>query len=191
MKTNYVLPQPPIPSSVNTASRVGGVAGCTGAMTNVQGARSDPGSQYMQVGGNTYYGFSKVDPNTAASLRGSYAPISVGKNNHCGGKKSRKRRSKRSRKTRHHKRRSAHHRRSKHHKKHSKHHRKSKRSRRRRTYKRRQRGGYSQYLSNIPLAHGYSYGGNISPANNALANPAPITAYNHCHNNYNHMTGKK
>ena len=196
MKTNYVLQNPPNPSSFSTANKVGGVAGCTGAVTGVQGASSNPGSQYMLKGGTKYYGVSR-DAASFESMKGSYAPIISGSHNKCGGRKSRRRRRshKKTRKTRH-RRKSKHHRRkSKHHRRKSKHHRrKSKHHRRkskRRTYKRkRQHGGYSQYLSNVPIAHGYSTGGNVSPANNALANPVPHEAYNHCQNNYNHMASK-
>ena len=195
MPTNYVLQNPPNPSSFSTANKVGGVAGCTGATTGVQGAASNAGSQYMLKGGTKYYGFSSADAALTGSMKGSYAPISKGSHNKCGGRKSRRRSHKKSRKTRH-RRKSKHHRRkSKHHRRKSKHHRrKSKHHRRkstRRTYKRRkQRGGYSQYMSNVPMAHGYSTGGTISPSNNALANPAPYAAYNHCQDDYNHMTGK-
>ena len=176
MKTNYVLQNPPNPSSFSTANKVGGVAGCTGALTGVQGASSNPGSQYMLKGGTKYYGFSSADAALTGSMKGSYAPIISGSHNKCGGRKSRRRRRshKKTRKTRHR-------RKSKHHRRKSK----------RRTYKRkRQHGGYSQYLSNVPIAHGYSTGATISPANNALANPVPHEAYNHCQNNYNHMASK-
>ena len=189
METNYVLQNPPNPSSFSTANKVGGVAGCTGAVTGVGGAASNPGSQNMLKGGTKYYGFSSADAALTESMKGSYAPIISGSHNKCGGRKSRRRRShKKTRKTRH-RRKSKHHRRkSKHHRRKSKHHR---RKSKRRTYKRkRQRGGYSQYLSNVPMAHGYSTGATISPANNALANPVPHEAYNHCQNNYNHMASK-
>ena len=129
MKKNYVLPNPSNPSSFSTANKVGVVAGCTGATTGVQGAASNPGSQYMLKGGTKYYGFSSADPALTGSMKGNYAPISKGSHNKCGGRKSRRRSHKKSRKTRHR-------RKSKHHRRKSK----------RRTYKRRsQRGGYSQY----------------------------------------------
>ena len=165
MKTNYVLQNPPNPASFSTTNKVGGVAGCTGATTGVQGAASDAGSQYMLKGGTNYYGFKNAGTALTGSMKGSYAPISKGSHNKCGGRKSRRRSHKKSRKTRHR-------RKSKHHRRKSKHHR---RKSKQRTYKRRsQRGGYSQYMSNVPMAHGYSTGGTISPSNNALANPSTI-----------------
>ena len=46
---------------------------------------------------------------------------------------------------------------------------------------RRQRGGYSQYLSNQPFSLTYSAGGQyLSPNMSALANPVPITPMNNC-----------
>ena len=66
-------------------------------------------------------------------------------------------------------------------KKHRKRRTKSRRSTKRSRKSRRQRGGYSQYLSDVPFAHGYSNGGALAPSNNALANPAPYKPYNNCH----------
>lgn len=43
-----------------------------------------------------------------------------------------------------------------------------------------QRGGYSQYMSNVPNSHGYSLGGTLSATNSGLASPPPFTPYNHC-----------
>lgn len=44
--------------------------------------------------------------------------------------------------------------------------------------KRRQRGGYTQWGSNVPLCTGYSSAGvNLSASNLGLANPVPYTAY--------------
>ena len=146
---------PPNPASFSTTNKVGGVAGCTGATTGVQGAASDAGSQYMLKGGTNYYGFKNAGTALTGSMKGSYAPISKGSHNKCGGRKSRRRSPKRHgtrhrRKSKHHRRKSKHHRRkSKHHRRKSKHHR---RKSKRRTYKRRsQRVRYSQYLSNVPM----------------------------------------
>jgi len=55
----------------------------------------------------------------------------------------------------------------------------------------RQRGGYSQYESNIPAGAGYSTGGNLSPSSSALANPVPFASLPRTVNgidNYNHFT---
>ena len=43
-----------------------------------------------------------------------------------------------------------------------------------------QRGGYSQYMSNVPNSHGYSLGGTLNATNSGLASPPPFTPYNHC-----------
>lgn len=64
-------------------------------------------------------------------------------------------------------------------------------SRRHRRGTRKQRGGYSQYMSNVPTNASYSTGGNLSPNLSALANPPIIkTITNNCVDNYNHFTGK-
>ena len=71
------------------------------------------------------------------------------------------------------------------------HHKKSKKnvSRARRGTKR-QRGGYSQYMSNVPYTPSYSTGGPLSASNSALANPVPYQPTNNCVDNYNYNTNK-
>jgi hypothetical protein len=71
------------------------------------------------------------------------------------------------------------------------HHHKSKKtvSRKHRSTKR-QRGGYSQYMSNVPYTPSYSTGGQLSANNSALANPVPYQPTNNCVDNYNHNTNK-
>ena len=54
------------------------------------------------------------------------------------------------------------------------------RSTRRRRRTSRGGGGSTRSDSNVPLAHGYSVGGQLSANDSALANPPPIEAYNHC-----------
>lgn len=62
-------------------------------------------------------------------------------------------------------------------------------ARRRRRTRRRQRGGYGQYQNNMPVSNSYSLGGNLSPSESMLANPAPILKVtNNAIDNYNHMT---
>jgi hypothetical protein len=65
-------------------------------------------------------------------------------------------------------------------------------SRRRRSAKRYQRGGYSQYMNNLPLTPRYSVGGEISPKDIALANPPPIKLNmgGSCVDNYSHFTNR-
>ena len=50
----------------------------------------------------------------------------------------------------------------------------------RRSRRHRMKGGYSQFMSNIPYSASYSTGGNISPSNLALANPAPHQRFVNC-----------
>jgi len=69
------------------------------------------------------------------------------------------------------------------------HHYKSKKTMRRKGSKR-QRGGYSQYMSNIPYTPSYSTGGVLSPNLSALANPVPYQPTNNCVDNYNYNTNK-
>jgi hypothetical protein len=71
------------------------------------------------------------------------------------------------------------------------HHKKSKKTvTRRRKGSKRQRGGYSQYMSNIPYTPSYSTGGILSANLSALANPVPYQPTNNCVDNYNYNTNK-
>ncbi len=71
------------------------------------------------------------------------------------------------------------------------HHYKSKKTvTRRRKGTKRQRGGYSQYMSNIPYTPSYSTGGQLSSNLSALANPVPYQPTNNCVDNYNYNTNK-
>jgi hypothetical protein len=65
----------------------------------------------------------------------------------------------------------SHHKKS-HHKKiyHKKSHHKKSHRRTRRSI----RGGYAQYMNNLPTSISYSTSGTLTPSNSALANPAPI-----------------
>jgi hypothetical protein len=69
------------------------------------------------------------------------------------------------------------------------HNKKSKKTMRRKGTKR-QRGGYSQYMSNIPYTPSYSTGGLLSSNLSALANPVPYQPTNNCVDNYNYNTNK-
>jgi hypothetical protein len=43
------------------------------------------------------------------------------------------------------------------------------------------KGGYCQYMSNVPVGFGYGLGNvSLAPNQSALASPAPMTPYNHC-----------
>jgi hypothetical protein len=59
---------------------------------------------------------------------------------------------------------------------------------RRRNGSKRQRGGYSQYMSNVPYTPSYSTGGPLSASLSALANPVPYKMTNNCVDNYNYNT---
>ena len=70
------------------------------------------------------------------------------------------------------------------------------RSRSKRTRSRRrnrvQKGGYSQYMNNVPSSSSYSTGGHLSSSMSALANPVPYKLLNNnvnCVDNYNHFKG--
>lgn len=69
-----------------------------------------------------------------------------------------------------------HHKKSRRHMKSKKHHMKSRRS-----HRRRMRGGNDQPLANVPYTSSYSTGGiALGPKDSALANPVPYTATNNC-----------
>ena len=50
----------------------------------------------------------------------------------------------------------------------------------RRSRRHRMKGGYSQFMSNIPYSASYSTGGNISPSDLGLANPVPHQRFVNC-----------
>jgi len=49
-----------------------------------------------------------------------------------------------------------------------------------RSRRHRMKGGYSQFLSNVPYSASYSTGGHISPSDLALANPVPHQRFVNC-----------
>ena len=159
----------------NLYSSTGAVTGCPGSPSNVAAVNGNPGyAIYPSKGGSgkVYYGYSKsASLGTNHHLKGSYAPVT--RSIHKGGKRKRrltKKMNRRKRRTRTRTRRRTLH-------KKKSHRRKSTHKRRR---KRRHRGGYSQYLSNVPFSQGYSSPAKLSHSNNALANPIPFKPYNHC-----------
>ena len=62
----------------------------------------------------------------------------------------------------------------------------------RRSRRKKQRGGYAQYMSNVPLTWTQQTpaGGAGGTWEGQLASPPTYTRTNNCHNNYNHFTGK-
>jgi hypothetical protein len=59
-----------------------------------------------------------------------------------------------------------------------------------RRHTKKQRGGYSQWMSNVAYTPSYSTGGHLSANESALANPVPYQPTNNCVDNYNHYTNK-
>ena len=146
------------------------------------------------AGGVPFYGYKGASLTETASLAPGRAPITMGKNTMCsgGGRKSKRRKRRRTcckycnrlckksckckskgkkckckckkcpTKKRHTKRKGT----------------KKKRSRRKRM-----RGGYSQFLSNVPYSASYSTGGTLSASDLALANPVPHQRFINCPGN--------
>jgi hypothetical protein len=77
-------------------------------------------------------------------------------------------------------------------KKHMKNSRRIRKSRKHKQNKQRkhQKGGYHQYMSNIPHSAQYGASFDVTPSTSMLANPGPIQKLNTCVDNYNHYTGK-
>ena len=65
-------------------------------------------------------------------------------------------------------------------------------SRRQRKSKKVMKGGYSQYLSNVPLGAEMSRpGSSVAPGDSYLANPVPfVRTFENSVDNYNHFSGK-
>ena len=135
------------------------------------------------------YGYTKEGAGFTSELKGSYAPISINKKtNMCGGKKYRKRRTKkRKRKRRKNKtRKSRRKRRTKRRRKYKRQTKRGGRKKRRKTLSRRQRGGkYAQFGSNIPITPSYS-----TPNPSGLpwaTGPGSFARQINCRDNYNHF----
>ena len=124
--------------------------------------------QPSDMNGNaTYTSYASLGQNSDTNMEASK------QHNLTGGMRKRKSHGKRkSRKSR------------KSHKSHKSHKSKMRRhsGKKRRSHKQghKQRGGYSQYMSNVPNSHGYSLGGTLNATNSGLASPSPFTPYNHC-----------
>ena len=122
-------------------------------------------------GGYPYYEYSSnTSPDLTRDLRGGYAPITRKIRPQCGGKrKSRRNRRKNNKNSRKNRKNT-----------HIPGHNPSRR-------RRNQRGGYHQYLSNVPDTPGQRTpnGGGYK-----TANPTTFSVLNNCVDNYNHYTGK-
>jgi len=151
------------------------------------GSGGDSTGYSYGTGGYPYYSYKPSQGENLSVFAGSgYPPISRGLNSQCGGKKRRS--SKRSyRKKSSHKKR-IHTRKQKAGKKRNPT-RKQKAGKRKRTSSRRQRGGYSQYMSNVANTPSYSTGAppSLSANESALASPPPFTPKNECLNSWKHL----
>ena len=148
-----------------------GINSDTNMNTSKQGGQA--GGSSFGTGGYPYYSYKPSDGENLSLFAGSgYPPMSRGLNSQCGGKrrgrkgKSRKGKSKKGGRKG-----------------------KSGKRTKRRSSSKRQRGGYSQYMSNVANAHNYSTG--APPAlvvgNSALASPPPYTPSNDCLNTWKHL----
>ena len=143
--------------------------------------------------GIPHYGFKGADLSTTSKLAPGHAPVKMGYNTSCKGGARRRRT---------YKKRGSKKYTSKNFKKHymwntkgkrytaktyKQHmrgvklghtHTKPKRKSKRRRH--RMKGGYSQFMSNVPYSASYSTGGHISPSDLALANPVPHQRFVNC-----------
>ena len=156
--------------------------------TNMGASSGNPlqngGSSDLSYGtsGNPYYGFQSTGESLSTFAGAGYPPITKGLNSQCssvpqlmeGGKRRMRR--------------SMSHKKKSHKKSHKKKSHKKK-SHKKKSYRKAQKGGYSQYMSNIANTPSYSTGGPpaLSANNSALASPPPITPTNNCMNSWKHL----
>lgn len=141
------------------------------------------GGSSFGTGGYPYYSYKPSDGENLSAFAGSgYPPISRSLNSQCGGKRKGKKGSKKNGK-KNSKKNSR-----KNGKKNSRKGKRGKRTMKKRGVKK-QRGGYSQYMSNVANAHNYSTGAppTLTAASSALANPPPYTSNNDCLNTWKHL----
>ena len=147
------------------------------------GQAGQAGGSSFGTGGYPYYSYKPSDGEKLSLFAGSgYPPISRGLNSQCGGKRRGRKGKSRKGKSRKGKSRKGKSRKGKS--------RKGGRKRtKRRSSSKRQRGGYSQYMSNVANAHNYSTGAPpvLTAGSSALANPSPHTPSNDCLNTWKHL----
>lgn len=149
------------------------------------------------TGGNPYYGFQSTGESLSTFAGAGYAPITKGLNSQCssvpqsmeGGKRKMRKSTthkKKSHKKKSHKKKSS---KKKSHKKKSHKKKSHKKKSGKKSHRKGQKGGYSQYMSNIANTPGYSTGAPpaLSSNNSALASPPPITPTNNCMNSWKHL----
>ena len=150
--------------------------------TNMDASKQSGGRNLSYgTGGYPYYSYNPVEGENLSVFAGSgYPPITTGLNSQCGGKKKTLRKKSTSKKSVNKKKTM----RKKSHKKVSK-----KSSKKTRKTRKKQKGGYHQYLSNIANSHIYSTGAppNLDSNQSALANPPPYTPKNNCLNTWKHL----
>jgi hypothetical protein len=171
-----------------------GINSDTNMNTSKQGGQT--GGSSFGAGGYPYYSYKPSDGENLSLFAGSgYPPMSRGLNSQCGGKgKSRKGKSRKG-KSRKGGRKGGRKgksrkggRKGKSRKGKSGKGKSGKRTKRRSSSKR-QRGGYSQYMSNVANAHNYSTGAPpaLGAGSSALASPPPYTPSNDCLNTWKHL----
>jgi len=136
------------------------------------------GGNSFGTGGYPYYSYKPSDGENLSLFAGSgYPPISRGLNSQCGGKRKGKGKG------------SVRNKKSKKGGRKGGRKGKSRKRTKRRSPTKRQRGGYSQYMSNVANAHNYSTGAPpaLSAGSSALASPPPYTPSNDCLNTWKHL----
>lgn len=144
--------------------------------TNMGASSQSGGNGYSYgTGGYPYYSYKPSDGENLSAFAGSgYPPITRGLNSQCGGKTKKSKRKavkKNKRSTKKSKRKAIK--------------KKKRNTKKRKSHK--QKGGYSQYGSDIANTHTYSVGGQLNNSNSALANPPPYTSTNDCLNTWKHL----
>ena len=134
-------------------------------------------------GGNPFYSYKPSEGEDLSTFAGSgYPPITRALNSQCGGKRKSSKKGKKSVKKSAKK--SAKKIAKKSVKKSAKKGKKT--AKKGKTAKRKQKGGYSQYLSNVASTPSYSLGGDLKSSDSALASPPPFTPKNECMNSWKH-----
>ena len=171
-------------------NKVGAITGYPGPSNSIAAAAGDLGGKIVMKGGRSpapgpsYQSFEESAELRDGTYGKNYAPVKSCNNNQCGGRKMKKDSKKKHTKKKHHKKSTK-----KHHKKSNKKSRKSLLS----LLKFKMRGGepatvpagttsngYHQYMSNQPQTNVYGLDGNLSPSDNAMANPMKIKVTNAC-----------
>ena len=168
--------------------------------TNMNTSSQSGGNGTFGAGGVPFYSYNKPEGNLSVFAGSGYPPISRGLNTQCYpasgamnggffGLFEKKKSATKKRKTSSKKKKTATKKKKTASKKKKTASKKKKTSSKK---KKSQKGGF-QNISNVPYAHGYSTGAPpaLAQGQSALANPVPFKSYNHCVDNYNHVSGQK